>query len=238
MIFVDTPGIHSGEEKALNRERTAIRDVDVIVMVVDRDTWTEADEVVARRVERRQCPLIIAVNKTDRVDNKNQLLPHLEFLAGRFPDAEIIPLAALHGTNLDRLKTLIREKLPAGEFFFPDDQVTDRSQRFIAAEMVREKIMRQLGAELPYEAAVEIEQWRREGAVLHIHAVILVEREGQKRIVIGSKGQRIKRLGQEARLELERLLDTKVMLHLWVKVKAGWSDDERALKTLGYDDFQ
>ena len=243
MIFVDTPGIHGGGNKALNRYMNraaglAIRDVDVIVMVVDRDKWTEADEQVARRVCRQQCPLIIAVNKTDRLDNRNVLLPHLEFLAERFPQAEILPLAALHGTNLEQLKALIRERLPAAEFFYPDDQITDRSQRFIAAERVREKIMRQLGAELPYEATVEIEEWRMEGAVLHIHAVILVEREGQKRIVIGNKGQRIRKLGQESRLELEQLLETKVMLHLWVKVKAGWSDDERALRTLGYDDFQ
>lgn len=242
MIFVDTPGIHSSQDKALNRYMnraagSAIKDVDVIVLVVDRDKWSDGDELVAERVFRQGIPVIIAVNKTDRLDSKNQLLPHLEYLAQRFPSAELLPMAALQGVNLEQLKTLLMSHLPEGDFFYPDDQVTDKSQRFIAAELVREKIMRQLGAELPYEATVEIEEWRWQDGVLHIYALILVEREGQKRIIIGNKGDRLKKIGQQSRQELEVLLDTKVMLHLWVKVKAGWSDDERALKSLGYDDI-
>lgn len=242
MIFVDTPGIHSQQGKALNRYMnraagTAIRDVDVIVFVVDQDKWSEGDELVAQRVFQAGLPVIVAVNKVDRVENKETLLPHLADLAERFPSAEILPMAALQGQNLDRLKSLIADRLPESEFFYPDDQVTDRSQRFIVAELVREKITRQLGDELPYEATVEIEEWRYEKNILHISALILVEREGQKRIIIGERGQRLKKIGQQARENIEALLDTKVMLNLWVKVKAGWSDDERALKTLGYDEL-
>ena len=243
MIFVDTPGIHSAQDKALNRYMnraagTAMRDVDVVVMVVDRDRWSEGDDLVAERVAQQKAPVIIAVNKVDRLESKTSLLPYLEELSSRFPDAEIVPVAALQGTNLERLTALIKERLPEGDYFYPDDQVTDRSQRFIAAELVREKIMRQLGAELPYEATVEIEKWSWENGILHVYALILVEREGQKRIVIGKGGDRLKKIGQQARMEIEELLEARVMLHLWVKVKAGWSDDERALKSLGYDDFQ
>lgn len=242
IVFVDTPGIHSQQDKALNRYMnkaagTAIRDVDVIVFVVDRDKWSEGDELVAERVFQSGIPVIVAVNKMDRVEDKNSLLPYLETLSQRFPKAEIVPLAALQGQNLDQLKKLIASQMPENPFFYPEDQVTDRSQRFIASEIVREKITRQLGDELPYEITVEIEEWRREGAVIHISALILVERKGQKKILIGDSGQRIKKIGQQARLDMEALFDSKVMLNLWVKVKAGWSDDERALKSLGYNDL-
>jgi GTP-binding protein Era len=243
MIFVDTPGIHSQQDKALNRYMnraagSAIKDVDVIVFVVDRDKWNEGDEMVAQRVFQQPIPVIIAVNKTDRVEEKTSLIPRMQALAERFPQAEIIPIAALQGHNLKHLKERIRNKMPVADFFYPEDQVTDRSQRFIAAELVREKITRQLGAELPYEITVEIEEWRREERILHISALILVEREGQKKIIIGEGGQRLKKIGQQARQDMEALFDTKIMLNLWVKVKAGWSDDERALKSLGYNDIQ
>jgi len=241
MIFVDTPGIHGNQDKALNRYMnraagTAIRDVDVIVFVVDRDKWSEGDEMVAQRVFQQDIPIIIAVNKMDRVEDKESMLPHIKELAERFSKAEILPLAALQGQNLEQLKTLLREKMPESEFFYSEDQVTDRSQRFIAAELVREKITRQLGAELPYEIAVEIEEWFQEGAILHISALILVERDGQKKIIIGDGGQRLKKIGQQARQDMETFFDSKVMLKLWVKVKAGWSDDDRALKSLGYNE--
>ncbi len=241
MVFVDTPGLHEREGKALNRYMNraagaAIKDVDVVVLVVDRDRWTEADERVAERVFAAQRPVIIAINKTDRLEDKAQLLPFVEGLATRFPAARVVPVAALHGQNLDQLKALIREQLSPGAFFFPEDQVTDRSERFIAAEMIREKITRQLGAELPYATTVEIEEWRHQSAVLHVSALILVERDGQKKIIIGERGQRLKNIGQQARQDMEALLDCRVMLNLWVKVKSGWSDDDRALRTLGYHD--
>ena len=153
------------------------------------------------------------------------------------PEATLIPISAQHGHNLDALEELVAERLPEGEHFFPEDQITDRSSRFLAAELIREKIMRQLGAELPYQVAVEIEEFKYDNGVLHIHGLILVERDGQKKILIGQAGERIKRIGQEARQDMETLFDAKVMLNLWVKVKGGWSDDERALRSLGYSDL-
>jgi len=241
IVFVDTPGIHSGQEKALNRYMNkaagrAIADVDLVVFVVDRDRWSDGDDLVAQRLAQVDVPVIIALNKVDRLTDKAALLPQMEQLATLLPKAQIVPISALHGSNLDLLVESIREKIPEGMHFFPEDQITDRSERFLAAEIVREKITRQLGAELPYEVAVEVEEWRREGAVLHISALILVEREGQKKIIIGDKGERLKKIGQQARLDMEKLFDTRIMLNLWVKVRSGWSDDERALKSLGYHD--
>ena len=243
IIFVDTPGLHAGEEKAINRymNRAAIsstRDVDVVVFVVERARWTEGDELVAQKLRGLKCPLIVAVNKVDQLENKSDLFPQLQALSERFPDAEIVPLSALRDANLDSLEKVILQRLPEGEHFFEEDQITDRSSRFLAAEIVREKVMRQLGAELPYSVTVEVEEFAQDGAVLHISAAILVERNGQKRILIGTKGERIKQIGQQARQDMERLFDSKVMLNLWVKVKSGWSDDERALRSLGYVDKQ
>ena len=241
-IYVDTPGMHKNNDKALNRymnrsASTALKDVDVVVFVVDRTRWTDEDQMVFERIQYVECPLLIAVNKADRLEDKSELLPHLEWLAQQLPKAEIVPISALHGQNLDTLENLVASHLPEGEHFFPEDQITDRSSRFLAAELVREKIMRQLGAELPYQITVEIEEFKQEGRVLHIHALILVERDGQKKIIIGEKGERIKRIGQDARKDMEVMLDSKVMLNLWVKVKGGWSDDERALRSLGYTDI-
>ncbi len=241
-VYVDTPGLHKGGQTALNRfmnrsALTALKDIDVAIFVVDRMRWTDEDEMVFERIQYLTCPLIIAVNKADRLEDKSQLLAHLEWLATKLPNAQIVPVSALHGHNLETLERLVSEYLPVSEHFFPEDQITDRSSRFLAAEMVREKIMRQLGAELPYQITVEIEEFKQEGRILHIHALILVERDGQKKIIIGDKGERIKRIGQEARKDMEILFDSKIMLNLWVKVKSGWSDDERALRSLGYQEY-
>ncbi|WJN61050.1 GTPase Era [Pseudomonas sp. SO81] len=241
-VYVDTPGLHKHNDKALNRymnrsASTALKDVDVVVFVVDRTRWTDEDQMVLEKVQYVKCPILLAVNKADRLDDKSELLPHLEWLATQLPQAEVVPISALHGQNLDTLERLVAENLPESEHFFPEDQITDRSSRFLAAELIREKIMRQLGAELPYQITVEIEEFKQEGRVLHIHGLILVERDGQKKIIIGDKGERIKRIGQDARKDMEVLFDSKVMLNLWVKVKGGWSDDERALRSLGYTDF-
>jgi GTP-binding protein Era len=242
IMFVDTPGMHLNQQKAINRymnraASTAVKDVDVVVFVVDRFIWTEEDEAVAEKLQHVKSPIILAVNKVDQVEDKETLLPHLEALSQKLNAAEIIPLSALRNTNLDRLEQLIVERLPEGMHMYPEDQITDRSSRFMAAEIVREKITRQLGDELPYEMAVEIEEFKQEGNLLNISALILVERDGQKRILIGDKGERIKLIGTEARKDMEKLFDMKIMLKLWVKVKSGWSDDERALRSLGYNDF-
>lgn len=241
-IFVDTPGMHLQHDRAINRymnrsATTALRDVDVVVFVVDRMAWTDEDDMVVKRLQNLECPIILAVNKVDQLTDKKALLPHLQKLAGKLEVAEVIPISALRGHNLDSLQSEIQKRLPEGEHFFPEDQITDRSSRFLAAELVREKITRQLGDELPYQMTVEIEEFKPQAKILHIGALILVERDGQKRILIGEKGSRLKSIGQAAREDMEVLFDCKIMLRLWVKVKSNWSDDERALRSLGYDDI-
>ena len=242
-IYVDTPGIHilaKDRNKAINRFMNqaavqALRDVDCVVFIIDRTRWSDEDQVVLQRLEHVEAPVILAVNKVDRLQDKASLLPWLEQVGARRDFAAIVPISAKHGTNVPELEAEVAKHLPESVHYFPEDQVTDKSQRFLAAELVREKVMRQLGDELPYQMTVEIEEFRDEGRVVHISALILVERAGQKKILIGEKGDRIKNIGREARLDMERALDAKVMLNLWVKVKSGWSDDERALKSLGYD---
>lgn len=241
-IYVDTPGMHEEEPRAINRymnraATSALKDVDVAVFVVDQMAWTTADEMVLEKLSSLKCPVILAVNKVDRIENRDALLPHLDMLSRKRDFAEIIPLSALKGMNLAPLEEAVSRFLPESVHFYPDDQITDRSERFMASEMVREKITRQLGAELPYSVAVEIEEFRLDGKTLHISALILVEREGQKKIIIGDRGERLRRIGQEARTDMERLFDSKVMLRLWVKVKRGWADSDRALKSLGMTDF-
>lgn len=238
-IYVDTPGVHKDNDKALNRfmnksATQALRDVDVVLFVVDRTRWTDEDQMVLDKVRYVKCPVLLVVNKVDRMEEKGDMLPHLEWLTTQLPEAEVVPVSALHGRNIEHLEELIASRLPESEHFYPDDQLTNRSSRFLAAELVREKVMRQLGAEIPYQVAVEIEQFKQEGKVLHIHALILVEREGQKKIIIGDGGDRMKKIGQEARLDMQKLFGSKIMLNLWVKVRRGWSDDERALSSLGY----
>lgn len=242
IIFVDTPGLHLGQEKAINRymnraASSAMKDVDLVIFVVDKFIWTEEDEAVARQLNNLSCPIILAVNKVDQIDDKEKLLPHIQNLSEKLSALEIIPLSALRNINLDRLENIILSHLPEALHLFPEDQITDRSSRFMAAEIVREKITRQLGDELPYEMAVEIEEFKYEGQLLTISALILVEKSGQKKILIGDKGERIKLIGTQARIDMEKLFESKIMLSLWVKIKSGWSDDERALRSLGYNDL-
>lgn len=241
MVFVDTPGMHRGQEKAINRVMNkaadaAISDIDAVIMVVDRTVWSDEDQWVLEKLARVRARVFLAINKIDQLDNKQSLLPHIEKIRQKYDFIQVIPVSALTGHNLESLTEQLTQQMPRSLFHFPEDQITDRSQRFMAAEIIREKIMRQLGAELPYSTAVEIEQFKFDDKILHIHGLILVERAGQKRIVIGDKGARIKKVGQEARIDMENLFETKVMLNLWVKVKGGWADDERALKSLGYLD--
>lgn len=241
IIFVDTPGLHRGADKAINRymnraASSAIRDVDLVLFLVDRTAWTDEDQMVLEQVQQARRPTVLVVNKVDLLQDKELLLPHLQELAERGQFAAIVPLSALRAHNIAPLEQEIIKHLKESEHFFPEDQITDRSQRFLAAEIVREKIMRQLGEELPYAVTVEIEEFGFENGVIHISALILVERDGQKRILIGEKGSRLRSIGTDARKDMERMFDCKVMLRLWVKVKSGWSDDERALRSLGYED--
>ncbi len=187
-------------------------------------------------VGQQRTPVALVINKVDLMEQKNELLPFTEALSGRCEFNAVFPVSALRAHGLNQLAAYVATQAPAGPHLFPKDQITDRSQRFLAAELVREKIVRQLGDELPYSTAVEIEAFKHDKrGVLHINALILVERDGQKKILIGESGGRLKSIGTSARRDMERAFDSKVMLKLWVKVKSGWSDDIRALKTLGLD---
>lgn len=239
IIYVDTPGLHSKYTKALNRVmnetvQRVVNDVDVILFVVERLSWSDNDQFVLDLLSKTSVPVLLLINKIDLVKDKDKLLPHITELAKRRDFAEIVPLSALGGHNLELLHKLLKKMLPEGPFLFPDDQITDRSSRFLAAELIREKVTRQLGDEIPYEVSVEIEKFQQKGPVIHIHGLILVDNKGQKKIVIGKDGDRLKRIGSNAREDMERSFQSKVMLSLWVKVKSGWADDERALKSLGY----
>lgn len=241
-IYVDTPGMHLKEEKALNRymnktASAAIKDVDLILFLVDRDRWTDDDEMVLNILGNARSPVVLVINKVDRLDDKGQLLPLITELQAKYKFADVVPVSALQGHNREELEKVISRFLPENPHMYPEDQITNRSERFLAAELVREKIMRQLGEEIPYSMTVEIEEFNESPRLLEISALILVERDGQKKIIIGEGGSRLRQIGTEARKDMERAFDNKVMLRLWVKVKSGWSDDERALRSLGYTDI-
>jgi len=242
LIYVDTPGIHVSGKRAMNRylnraATSSIDDVDVILFVVDELNWTSEDEYVLERLKQKaQAPVILVLNKIDKLADKAVLLPQIERLNVQYDFAKIVPISARRGLNVDQLEMEIVKLMPEGELIFPEDQLTDRSSRFLAAEIVREKLFRHLGQELPYSITVDIEQFDEEEKLYRIGAVIYVERDGQKSIVIGKKGELLKSVGKDARIEMENLFDMKVFLRLWVKVRDGWSDNERMLKNLGYND--
>lgn len=241
LIFIDTPGIHLGQTKAVNKlmnksAASAMTEVDVTLMLCDRTRWTDEDELALEWVSRQQGPVALLINKVDLLQDKDVLLPFTTSLSSRVDFDAVFPISALRKQGLEDLVHYIKGLAPFGPHLFPEDHVTDKTQRFLAAELVREKIVRQLGDELPYATAVEIEEFAEdERGILHINALILVERAGQKKILVGESGERLKAIGTAARKDMERAFDCKVMLKLWVKVKAGWSDDLRALKTLGLD---
>lgn len=241
-LYVDTPGLHAGAKKAMNRylnqaASTALKDVDVVLFVVAGNKWLEDDQSVLERLKFANVPVILVVNQIDRMA-REELLPVLDKLSKLMDFHTIIPLSAKTGENVQFLEDEVAKLLPLSDAFFPEDQVTDRSMRFIAAEIVREKLTRQLGQELPYDLTVEIESYEIKDGVVNIAALIWVARAGQKRIVIGQKGAGLKKIGQQARIDLEDMLEQKVFLHLWVKVKEGWSADDRALRSLGYNEDQ
>ncbi|WP_440995564.1 GTPase Era [Arhodomonas sp. SL1] len=239
LVYVDTPGLHAATRTAMNRylNDAAIRaldDVDAVVVVVDATRWSDDDELVFARLPSVRAPVILVINKVDRLADKARLLPLIEQLSARHDFAAVVPVSARRGKNLDALEQELVACLPEGPPLFPEDQLTDRSERFMAAELIREQLMAGLGEELPYATTVEIEAFEQEGRLRRIAALIWVERPGQKKIVIGEDGRRLKHIGRAARLEMERLFDARVHLQLWVKVREGWSDDERALRSLGY----
>jgi GTP-binding protein Era len=238
-VYVDTPGLHIEEKRAINRlmnkaAASTILDVELIIFVVEGTRWTDDDQMVLNRLIAAKKPVLLVVNKVDLYKDKEELLPHLQWLSSQLDFMQIVPLSAEKGTNVQELRVLVQKQLPPCEFFFPEDYVTDRSSRFMASEIVREKLMRFLGDELPYAVTVEIERFKWEEKHYHIAALVLVERDSQKQMVIGKKGERIKTIATEARKDMETLFEQQVFLQIWVKVKSGWADDERALRSLGY----
>lgn len=239
IVYVDTPGLHRQGRRAMNRylNRSAasvLGYVDVVVFLIEALRWTGEDEDVLQRLTEFAGPVVLAVNKVDRIADKQRLLPFLQEIAGKRSFVEVVPMAAINGDNVAALEQAIAGLLPQQDFLFPPDQITTSSERFLAAELIREKLTRLLREELPYALTVEIEHFVEEGRLTRIYAVIWVERASQKGIVIGDKGATLREVGRQARQDLERLLDRKVYLETWVKVREGWSDDERALQSLGY----
>ena len=241
LVYVDTPGMHSDGKRAMNRymnraATASIEDVDVIVFVIESLKWTDEDQRVLKRLQSdADKPVILVLNKVDKTDDKSALLPQMEQLAAQYSFAAVVPVSARRGMNIEQLEAEVEQLIPEGEPIFDEDQLTDRSSRFLAAEMVREKLFRHLGQELPYSLTVDIEQFEEDNGMFRISAVIYVERSGQKSIVIGKKGELLKQVGQDARKDMEDLFGCKVFLQLWVKVREGWSDNERMLRNLGYN---
>ncbi len=240
IVYVDTPGLHQGQRamsRYLNRAAASVLGyVDVVIWLVEALRWTAEDQDVLQRLSHFSGPVVLAVNKVDRIADKARLLPFLQDKAGQRAFVETLPLSALKGDNVAALENAIARLLPVGDFLFPPEQITTASERFLAAEAIREKLTRLLRQELPYALTVEIERFAEEGRLTHIHAVIWVERASQKGIVIGAGGATLREVGRQARQDLERLLGRPVFLETWVKVREGWSDDERALRSLGYAD--
>lgn len=240
MVFVDTPGMHIGNAKAINAymNRTAsasINDVDIILWLIEAGRWSKGDARVLEHVSKAEVPVILCVNKIDKLKSKQAVLPFLEKIGQKYQPNDFFPLSAFKKSDTQALRTLILKYLPEQDNIFDSDYITDRSEKFIVAEFVREKLMRHLEDELPYDLTVEIEQYELDGNMQRISARILVEKASQKNIVIGKKGDMLKLIGTEARKSIEGFLGRKVFLKLWVKVSTGWSDDKRALASLGYD---
>ncbi len=241
VIYMDTPGMHQVEKKALNRylnktADTTLLGVDVVVWLIDGLSWHQYDEVIFKKLERAGVPVILAANKVDKVKDKDEILTFFAEAQRRFPFEEMLPISALKSTNLDKLEEILMKLLPESDLIYPEDQITDRPERFLAAEIVREKLTRRLGDELPYSLTVEIEKYEEQEKITKIYAVIWVERSTQKNIVIGKQGEMLKKVGTDARKDIETLIGRKVYLQLWVKVKKGWSNSERALQSLGFMD--
>lgn len=239
LVYIDTPGLHKEEKRAMsrymNRVASAILfDADIIIFMIEATAWREEDELVLKKLQKVDKPIILVINKIDLLNDKQQILPLIERLKDKLKFAHIIPVSAKEEENINSLEEEVIALLPQGPLLFPEDQITDKSTRFQITEIIREKLIQMTEQEVPYTTSVEIEQLNENEKLTEISAIIWVERPGQKIIVIGKKGARLKKIGSAARREIEKLLNGKVFLRLWVKVKDRWTDDERALKSLGY----
>ena len=239
IIFVDTPGFHTGQKRALNLHMNKIainsmKGVDIVLYVIDGLKWNAEDQVKVESIPGDTIKILI-INKIDKLNDKNILLPFIEELNRQNSFDSIVPISALKNLGVDDLLRLIEENLPEGEHLYPKNQITNISEKFLASEIIREKCINRIGDELPYRISVAIENFNELENITHINSVIYVEKESQKGMLIGQSGSMLKSIGTSSRKELENLLDTKVMLKTWVKVKKGWSDNEALLPSLGYD---
>lgn len=241
IIYVDTPGIHQRGGQAMNRylNRTAkavLADVNLLLFVVEAQRWTAEDAAVLELIQQTQVPTLLVINKVDRIGRKDELLPFMEEMAKKHGFQQVLPLSAKDGTNIIELEKQVLNAMPEGANVFPEDQLSDRSERFFAAEFLREQLTRRYAKEIPYALTVEIEKFEDAGHLYRIGAVVWVERPGQKNIIIGAKGEALKATASQARLAMEEFFQKKVHLTVWVKVKKSWSSDEAALVRLGYGD--
>lgn len=240
IVYIDTPGMHRDRDQAMNRYMNrvadaAMHDVDVIVFMMDASSWHHEDELVLKKLNEANKPVILIVNKMDLLNTKADILPVIDRMKDCYPFVHIIPVSAIHRENIEILQEEIVKLLPEGPFLFPEDQVTDKSVAFQCAEIIREKLMRNTEEELPYATTVSIERIKQEEKFTTINALIWVERPGQKGIVIGKNGSKLKKISIDARRDIENLLKQKVFLRIWVKVKEGWSESDASLRSLGYE---
>ncbi len=238
-VFIDTPGFQTAHANALNRGlnrvvHNSMLDVNVVLFVIEARHFDERDRQVLRLLPD-DLPVILVINKVDYVTDKKELLPFIDNLSKEREFSAIVPVSAKHNQQLDALLEVIRPYLPLSDAIYPEDEITDRSERFLASELLREKVFRFTGDELPYSCSVVIEQYKQEGSLRRIHAAILVDKESHKAILIGKNGVKLKEIASQARLDMEKLFDGKVFLEVFVKVKSGWADNARMLKSLGYE---
>jgi GTPase len=241
LMLVDTPGIHGSQKRAMNRymnraARGAVADVDAALLVIEAGRWTDDDSLAIAALKESKVPCVLVVNKVDKLADKNQLLPFIAKVTADYAFAAVHPLSALKNKGTDTLVKTLIALMPASEPHYAEDEITDKSEKFLAGELVREQLMTRLGEELPYSTTVEIEKFEEDGQLLRISAVVWVERESQKPIVIGNGGERMKAISTAARVGMEKLFGRKVFLETWCRVREGWSDDEAALRRFGYHD--
>lgn len=240
LIYIDTPGMHKVAKRAMNRymnrlANAGILDADITIFTIEATHWREEDMLVLEKLKQTQGPVILAINKVDLIKDKTSLLPFISRLRSLFNFMDIVPLSAKKNDNVEVLEKIIIQYLPSGLPLFPEEQVTDKDERFQVAELIREKLIKETLQELPYTTTIILESFKTTSKIVNIHATIWVERSSQKPIVIGKQGERLKKIGTLARMEIEKLLRKKVFLRLWVKVKSDWTDDKKALGSLGYE---
>ncbi len=236
-IFIDTPGLHKAERRAMNRymnklASSVIMDADVVLFMVEALRFNDDDEVILQKLKEIKAPVILVINKVDIIKDKSRLLPFINELKEQYPFKDIVPMSAKKKDNVNELETLVMKLLPEGPHFYPDEQLTDKNEQFQVTELIREKLIQETQEELPYSTTVVIDSFVDEETILKISAIIWVEREGQKPIVIGKDGEMLKKIGTLARKDIQKLVGKKVFLRLWVKVKDNWTDDERIVSSL------